>query len=83
MSRRKATPATVGEIVKAFELLPPIARDIVREHIKDLDEFRRRYPRLFELMFRPIHPRMRRRQEAQYESACRDSRASRNGGEHA
>jgi hypothetical protein len=46
--------ATVDEITRALNALPLPARAIVNEHIKDLDTFRRRYPGLYEVMFKNI-----------------------------
>jgi hypothetical protein len=43
---------SILEITEALNALPLPARAIVNEHIKDLDKFRQRYPRLYNVMFK-------------------------------
>ena len=60
---------TVTAIAKALAALPKPARAIVGAHIDDLDKFRRRYPRLYEVMFKNVDSEHYREFERQLERA--------------
>lgn len=66
-SKRAPSETTVTEMTKALSALPMPARAIVNEHIKDLDEFRQTYPRLYEVMFKNVSPKDCRRIERSIE----------------
>ena len=57
----------IVEITAALSALPLPARAIVNEHIKDLDKFRRRYPRLYDVMFKSVDSKHYREFEQQLE----------------
>ena len=59
--------ATILEITEALKSLPLPARAIVSQHINELDKFRRRYPRLYDFMFKNVDSRRYREFERHLE----------------
>ena len=68
MANRNATRI----IAKALEALPPeiVVASGALDIAKTIDDFEQKYPRLYELITRPIPPETNRRYEAAYNAAC-------------
>lgn len=72
--RRSFTETTVHEMTKALKALPMPARAILNKHIRDLDEFRQTYPRLYDVMFKNVSSKDSRRIERRIERVQRRDR---------